>query len=157
MKRKLWWRMEQNATHNARESWLVSCSVLLHNFRSLSHSPESSWFYSEWRLCWTVSRIGVCLYLLSEIQCRSFWPTKVSVGILQLMQLNKRIRVKRTSKFSGSVSKCRNLGRFSANFVYWNTEVQSRGHKNFESWTSWEKYGWILLAIWNFFPGRSKQ
>ena len=30
--------MEQNAQRKARESQLASCSILLHNFRSLSHS-----------------------------------------------------------------------------------------------------------------------
>ena len=40
MKRFTWWRMEQNAPHNAQESWCASCSILHHNFRTMSHTPH---------------------------------------------------------------------------------------------------------------------
>ena len=40
MKRFTWWRMEQNAPHNARERWCASCSILHHVKRFLSHSPD---------------------------------------------------------------------------------------------------------------------
>ena len=40
MKRNLWRRMYQNPAHNARESWWASCSILLHNFRLMSHSTH---------------------------------------------------------------------------------------------------------------------
>ena len=39
MKRFTWWRMEQNAPHNARERWGASCSILHHVKRFMSHSP----------------------------------------------------------------------------------------------------------------------
>ena len=39
MKRFTWWRMEQNAPHNARERWCISCSILHHVKRFMSHSP----------------------------------------------------------------------------------------------------------------------
>ena len=39
MERKSWWRFDENAAHNARESWCPSYSILLHNFRSMSHLP----------------------------------------------------------------------------------------------------------------------
>ena len=41
MKRFTWWRMEQNAPHNARERWCASCSILHHVKRFMSHSPYS--------------------------------------------------------------------------------------------------------------------
>ena len=40
MKRFTWWRMEQNAPHNARERWCASCSILHHVKRFMSHSPK---------------------------------------------------------------------------------------------------------------------
>ena len=41
MKRFTWWRMEQNAPHNARERWSASCSILHHVKRFMSHLPKS--------------------------------------------------------------------------------------------------------------------
>ena len=42
MKRFTWWRMEQNAPHNARERWCASCSILHHVKRFMSHSPDGT-------------------------------------------------------------------------------------------------------------------
>ena len=39
MKRFTWWRMEQNAPHNAQESGCRTCSILQHEKRSMSHCP----------------------------------------------------------------------------------------------------------------------
>ena len=41
MKRFTWWRMEQNAPHNARERWCASCSILHHVKRFMSQPPYS--------------------------------------------------------------------------------------------------------------------
>ena len=40
MKRFTWWRMEQNAAHNARERWCASCSILHHVKRFMSQPPH---------------------------------------------------------------------------------------------------------------------
>ena len=40
MKRFTWWRMEQNAPHNARERWCASCSILHHVKRFISQPPK---------------------------------------------------------------------------------------------------------------------
>ena len=37
---KIWWRMDQNAPHNARESWWGSSRILLHNFRDSANSQS---------------------------------------------------------------------------------------------------------------------
>ena len=58
MKRFTWWRMEQNAPHNARERWCASCSILHHVKRSLSHSPNVSNLYSN-----ILGFVGVALIL----------------------------------------------------------------------------------------------
>ena len=42
MKRFTWWRMEENAPHNARERWCGSCSILHHVKRFMSHLPKES-------------------------------------------------------------------------------------------------------------------
>ena len=52
MKRFTWWRMEQNAPHNARERWCVSCSILHHAKRFMSHSPITKCMASETRTTW---------------------------------------------------------------------------------------------------------
>ena len=44
MKRFTWWRMEQNAPHNAWESGWPTSSILHHVKRSLSHSPHKRHF-----------------------------------------------------------------------------------------------------------------
>ena len=41
MKRFTWWRMEQNAPHNAWERWCPSCSILHHVKRFISQSPTA--------------------------------------------------------------------------------------------------------------------
>jgi len=41
MERKLWWWMEQDAHHLSRALCGAFCSILHHNFRSMSHPPNS--------------------------------------------------------------------------------------------------------------------
>ena len=52
MKRFTWWRMEQNAPHNARERWCASCSILHHVKRFMSQPPETFEFLKSetWRM-----------------------------------------------------------------------------------------------------------
>ena len=47
MKRFTWWRMEQNAPHNARERWCASCSILHHVKRFMSQPPQSCGCFIE--------------------------------------------------------------------------------------------------------------
>ena len=44
MKRFTWWRMEQNAPHNAWERWCPSCSILHHVKRFISQPPNKRHF-----------------------------------------------------------------------------------------------------------------